>query len=244
MIVVATNCVYAFVSMVSINMSVNVQEALIWDWVDEFESMNPRWEWNYQVGTGYHRLATIDGYSVAEIGITIESTQWSYSDCSLHHTMSISEGDTVIVEMRLRCTDDNGITTPGQGSRGWGIWDGTQWGDNVAWFWSASPESDPMFAGFLAGVKRDGTIHLLQQLSIDMQEWHVYRIEILSSGTMFLVDGVEVASTSYKPRNFSRLELWIDNYRIYFVGGQLVKGYLDVEQDQKMYIDWVKVLVE
>jgi len=243
-IVFVISFVYAFVPRVSISGSVNVQPAFAWDWVDEFESMNPRWEWDYQAGTGYHFPATIDGYSVAEAGITDGSTSLSYSDCSLHSFVSLSDTDTVIAEMRLRCTDDNGITVPGQGSRGWGFWDGTEWGNNIAWFWSASPESDPMFTGFLAGVRRDGVFYLLQQISIDMREWHTYRIEILSSGTKFLVDRVEVAFTSYKPRNLNKLDLWIDNYRIYFVNGELRKEYLNVGQNEKMYIDWVKMFVQ
>ena len=43
-------------------------------WTDEFTSINySRWDWNYNRGTGYKRLTTIDTVSVAEIGITDQS---------------------------------------------------------------------------------------------------------------------------------------------------------------------------
>ena len=129
-------------------------------------------------------------------------------------------------------------------ARGWGFWDGVHGGSNLAWFWSASPESDSSFTGFQAAVKRDGDIQFQQWLSIDMREWHIYRIELSSSGTSFFVDGVEVGSTPARPRILHKLDIWIDNYRVYLVGGELQLEYLDVGQDQLMYIDWVKMFID
>jgi hypothetical protein len=213
-------------------------------WLDDFISYNERWGWGYNAGTGYKFPTTVEGYSVCESGITAESTSSEYSDCDLHTFFSISETDEFIVEMRLRTTDDNGITGVGQGSRGWGFWDGSMIGVNLAWFGSASPESDPYFAGFHAMVKRDNVFVLHEDISyIDIRQWHVYRIDLLESGTEFRVDGVLVASTSIRPRTLNQINLWIDNFVFQFVDGELQTGYLDVNQDQKMYIDWVRLSI-
>jgi hypothetical protein len=55
-------------------------------WTDEFTNFNSRWEWNYNAGTGYKKLVTIDSVSAVEAGITAYSSSSSYSDCSLHET--------------------------------------------------------------------------------------------------------------------------------------------------------------
>lgn len=208
-------------------------------WTDEFESRHPRWVWAYNRDTGYKTLTEGAGApSAVEIGITAEATSERYSDCSLHQKRaSYTSG---VLEMRLRTSDDNGISGPGQGTRGWGFWDGDTAGGNAAWFWSASPESDSRLAGFRALVVRDGEFLLNQELEVDMREWHVYRIEMSTGKTRFLVDGVVVASVNARPENKHRAELWIDNYAITLTGSGYTSEYLDVEQDQQMYVDWVR----
>ena len=210
-------------------------------WSDEFTYMDSRWDWNYNSGTGYKQLTTIDGVSVVEIGITGQSSSSSYSDCSLHETSY--QHTYGIFEARLRCTDDNGFNQSGHGTRGWGFWnfnDPTK--ADAAWFWSASPESDTSVVGFQVMVIRDSTIVFQKSLpGIDMREWHIYRVELLCTGTRFLVDGNEVATTSQCPDKLQRIEMWIDNYCIQVIDNQLQPaGYLNVQNDQMMYIDWVK----
>ena len=145
--------------------------------------------------------------------------------------------------MRLRCTDDNGLGHSGKGTRGWGFWNYSDPSNaDVAWFWSASEESHPSLVGLQAMVALDSSTVFQQLLpDIDMTEWHIYRVEFFSTGTRFLVDGNEVASTPYYPGKPQRIEIWIDNYIVQIQGGDVVPiGYLDVSQDQKMYIDWVR----
>jgi hypothetical protein len=205
-------------------------------WADEFTSNHSRWEWSYNSGTGYKRLGTVGGASVVEIGITDRSTSSSYSDCSLHEKDYRYSYGTF--EARLRCTDEEG-----NGTRGWGTWNYQNPSSvDVAWFWSASSESDPLMRGLQAMVTVDSKPVFQQHISdIDIREWHIYRIEFSSEGTRFYVDGNLVASTPEYPRKKQRSEIWIDNYVIQLMGGvPIPSGYADVEQDQIMYIDWVK----
>jgi len=209
-------------------------------WTDEFTSYNSRWDWSYYSGTGYHQITTVDSVSAVEIGITDQSSSASYSDCSLHETSYLYT--TGIFEARLRCTDDNGFNQPGKGTRGWGVWNyqNPSYTD-AAWFWSASPDSDASVAGLHAMLVIDSNIVFQEPLpGIDITQWHVYRVEFLSTGTRFFVDGIEVAFTPLHSVKLQRFELWIDNYVVQVVGGipQPV-GFLDVGQNQMMYIDWV-----
>jgi len=212
-------------------------------WSDDFDMMDPRWNWAYSQGTGFLRIGTVDGYSVAEIGITDASTRFGYSDGSLFLVDRPAVGDTEIVaiEVRARFTDDNGITTPGQGSRGIGFWDAAMpEPQNIAWFFSLSPESIPQYAGWWAWVRINGVDVLKQDLIgvVDMLQWHVYRIELLESETRFLVDGNLVASCSGRPTNLQGWSNWIDNY-VYTTTGL---NYLDVTQDQTLYMDYARMI--
>jgi hypothetical protein len=212
-------------------------------WTDEFTTRNSRWEWSYNAGTGYKRLTTVDGVSVVEAGITSGSSSSSYSDCSLHETSH--RYTYAVFEARLRCTDNDG-----QGTRGWGFWHWEE--DNplrvsAAWFWDASPESDASVVGFQVMVARDATIVFQKLLpEIDIREWHVYRVELLPTGTRFFVDSSEVAfAFNQRPNRLQRIEMWTDNYRVQVTNGKVQPaGYLNVQQDQKMYIDWVKYYEE
>ncbi len=216
-------------------------------WTDQFTSQNSRWEWSYHTGTGYHSLINLintEDNSAVEIGVTQNSNSSTYSDCSLHennytHTYGI-------LEMKLRCTDDNGTISggiSGKGTRGWGFWhvETEQLNRlNVAWFWSASSESNPLLQGFQAMVVENGTFHLLKPVAIDMKEWHIYRVELSPSGTKFFVDNQEVASTPHRPATSQRIEIWIDNMGLNLSGSSIQKSNLNLDRDQKMYIDWVK----
>jgi hypothetical protein len=212
-------------------------------WIDEFTTVHPRWEWNYTKGSGYKRLAKIDNLSVVEIGITDKSSLSNHSDCSLHENRY--QHVNGILEVRLRCTDDNGFGGSGKGTRGWGFWNFENPSKiDVAWFWSASSESDPSLSGFQVMVARDSNIVFQQRLpQIDMRNWHVYKIQLSPTGTQFFVDGNEVASTSQRPIKPQRIEIWIDNQRIGYKNNKpKALGLLDVRQSQQMYIDWVSYL--
>jgi hypothetical protein len=108
---------------------------------------------------------------------------------------------------------------------------------------SASVESDASLVGFQVMVARDATVVFQRSLpEIDMREWHIYRVELLPIGTRFFVDGNEVAfAFNQRPNRLQKFEIWIDNYRVQIIDGKVqATGYLNVQQDQRMYIDWVK----
>jgi hypothetical protein len=216
-------------------------------WTDEFVDLNSRWDWNYNAGTGYKKLVTIDSMSAVEAGITARSSSSSYSDCSLHQSGS-EQINSGVFEARLRCSDDNGYGQTGKGTRGWGFWnnDDPQNDVDCAWFWSASAESDASLVGLQAMVARGSTLMFQKSLpEIDMREWHTYRIELLPSGTRFFVDGINVASTAQRLQKMQLIEIWIDNYKVQVENNKAKPiGYLDLLRDQQLYIDWVKYYEE
>lgn len=209
----------------------NPEEAV---WRDEFTDYNPRWEWNYSKGTGHKQLTTIDGAPVVEIGITDQSSSSSYSDCSLHEkSYQYHNG---VFEARLRYAGDHKF-----GTIGWGVWnyeDASR--AEAAWFWDSS--SGGKASGFQAMVAYDSAIKFQKHLpEIDIQEWHIYRVDLSPTGVRFFVDGDEVASTSMRPSKLQRAEIWVDNARVQMVDSKLSKaGHLDMQQDQRIYIDWVR----
>lgn len=203
-------------------------------WTDEFTTFNSRWDWNYNGGTGYKQLTEIDDVSVVEIGITDRSSSSSYSDCSLHEKSY--QHDSGIFEARLRYVGDNKF-----GTMGWGFWNyADPENADAAWFWNASPEGDA--SGFQAMVAYESAIQFQEHLpEIDLQQWHIYRVELLPTGTRFLVDGNEVAFTSLRPSKPQRIEIWVDNYLVQVIDGKLQPvGYLAMQQNQRIYIDWVR----
>jgi hypothetical protein len=214
-------------------------------WLDDFTSYNARWNWAYNAGTGYKTLGTIDSYSVCEGGVTDASTSDEYSDCSLHHFLTVDNDEPVSAEMRMRYTDSNGLAVGdhGKGTRGCGWWDGSAWGDNVAWFVAFSPGNDESLVGYKCQVRVGGTWVLNEDISdvVDMTEWHIYRVDMTSDGTFFYVDDELVASTPYRPQAIVKLEAWVDNAYFYYDNDNFVRGCFDLSIDQKMYIDWVKL---
>jgi PKD repeat protein len=214
-------------------------------WRDDFTSYDPRWDWGYNAGTGYKTLGTVGGRSVCEGGITDASTSDEYSDCSLHHFLTVGNDEPISAEMRMRYTDRNGLAVgdQGKGTRGCGWWDGSEWGDNVAWFVAFSPGNDESLVGYKCQVRVGGAWILNEDISgiVDMTEWHVYRIDLLSDGTRFYVDDELVASTPYRPQQIDKIEAWVDNAYVYYDNGNLARGLFDLDIDQKMYIDWVKL---
>jgi len=209
----------------------NPEEAI---WNDEFPDLNSRWDWNYNKGTGYKRLTKIDGASVVEIGITDQSSSSSYSDCSLHEKSYQYQNG--VFEARLRYAGDHKF-----GTIGWGVWnyEDTDRAE-AAWFWDSS--SGGKATGFQAMVAYDSAIKFQKHLpEIDIQKWHIYRIDLLPTGVRFFVDGDEVAFTSKRPGKLQRFEIWVDNYRVQMIDGKLSPvGHLNMQQDQRIYIDWVK----
>jgi hypothetical protein len=227
-----SNKIFTVISAVAVVCAgCNPEEAI---WNDEFTDYNSRWEWDYNKGTGYKQLTTIDGASVVEIGITDQSSSSGYSDCSLHEKGY--QHQNAVFEARLRYAGDHKF-----GTMGWGFWNYENPAKTeVAWFWDSS--SGGKASGFQAMVAYDSDIKFQKHLpEIDIQKWHIYRVELLPTGTRFFVDGDEVASTPRRPSKLQRFEIWVDNYRLQMIDGKLSPvGHLNMQQDQRIYIDWVR----
>jgi hypothetical protein len=210
-------------------------------WTDDFTNQNNRWEWDYVKNAGYHQITTIEGINIAELGVTKNATSTQYSDSSLHEKQSnYTQG---ILEMKIKLTDDNGVSDLGKGSRGWGFWDGNDnySQTNCAWFISLSPQSANVFSGFRMQIVIDGNINYNQIITdVDMREWHIYRVEIGNFGTKFYVDNILKGSSISRPNNNLKAEIWLDNYRVYLNGQTPFFDYLKFDQDEKLYLDWVK----
>lgn len=199
-------------------------------WLDEFINQNPRWDWSYYAGTGYHRLTTIDGLSAVELGITTQSTSQAYSDSSLHEYGYLHSSG--IVDMRLRYQGDDNM-----GTMGWGTWNNVnQTNIQAAWFFKSNPEGTP--TPLQAMVIKHSVIVFQQSLPpVDLSSWQTYRVEFSANGTRFFINGDLVAETSERPDIDQRIELWLDNY---LLNSQLLPiGYRTIPQEEKLYFDWV-----
>jgi uncharacterized cupin superfamily protein len=216
--------------------SVPQAKAATLNWLDDFTDENARWDWAFYRGTGYHLLTTVDGYSVVENGITEASNALAYSDCTLGYLQPISASDNVTVEIRAKFSHS---MTQGaaKGSQGTGLWDGTQ--SNFAMFFDCSNESMEGFTGLRALVTSGGTVYANEFLgdTYSPTDWHVYGLELNSSGTFMFVDGAFVVSTTYRPilTPLCQLTMWVDN-AAYTWG---TTTYLDVTENQRMYVDYV-----
>ena len=227
-----SNKMLAVISVIAVVCAGCNSEKAVWN--DEFTDLNLRWDWNYNRGTGYKRLTNIDGASVVEIGITDQSSSSVYSDCSLHEDGY--QHHNGVFEARIRYAGDHKF-----GTIGWGVWNYEDTARaEAAWFWDSLSEGDAF--GFQVMVACDSAIKFQKHLpEIDIQKWHIYRVELLPTGIRFFVDGDEVASTSMRPSKLQRIEIWVDNYRVQMIDGKLLPvGHLDIQQDQRIYVDWVR----
>jgi hypothetical protein len=207
-------------------------------WFDDFISDTERWNWGYNAGTGYKTITTIEGYSVVEGGVRDSSVSSQYSDCSLYSNLLVGNSEIVSVEIRMRYTDT------AKGTKGCGWWDGSNIGDNVAWFCYFSSESDASMRGLRCQVRRAGLWYLNQAINVDITQWHVYQIDLLRNGSFFYIDGQLMASSPFRPDGISRLEGgWVDNGYLYISGNAYGRGNLDLDVNEKMFIDWVSLNV-
>jgi len=133
-----------------------------------------------------------DGY--AFLNITNQTQAGKATDIGIRATPGNLPFRHVIIETRLRCSDDNKLESDiGGGWRFWGFWDFP--GQSSLQFHSASPESGKN-SGFhvISGV--GGTIKFWENVTgIDMTEWHTYTIIWEPGNATYLVDGDAVANT-------------------------------------------------
>jgi len=215
---------------------------------DDFDDMDNHWYWGYHPGTG--TIVVCNGYLF--LNVSAASSSEEYSDAEINDIMGgrglnwLHKG----FEVRLRCSDDNTLTgEAGGGTRGWGFWNGNfghLMGEtnpsNVLWFISISRHSEYPFPGFNVMSVRNDNITLTQPVEgVDMRDWHTYGIVWRDGSAQFTVDGRVVAGTDSPPDTEMGLVIWIDNYRIYWDGTRLVRGYVDLVQDEWIQVDYVSI---
>jgi hypothetical protein len=133
----------------TLTINAELQSSSFWDWQDEFNNQNARWNWSYYAGSGYHICPTTkDDYTVSEHGILSGSS--AYSDCALgEYYIDLVNHSIVIVEGKFKFSDSG--ASPAVGSKGFGFWDYQSW-NSVAWFWVGSPAHTSEWQGLRAQV--------------------------------------------------------------------------------------------
>lgn len=164
------------------------------------------------------------------------------------------------LEIRLRNSNNNGWDAPGApetpnseyglGSRGWGLWNDQLElaGANVIWFTSISPESASIFRGTRVWIICNGTPVLMQDLNIDLTQWHIYRIKWHEDYIGIFIDDMinpitEVTNLKYIPNEALSFTVWTDNYC--FLGDMTnpIINYMPVQDiEQYIDIDYVKII--
>jgi hypothetical protein len=198
------------------------------------------WDWEHIWGTGFHEYR--DGNLF--LGITRESTAQAMSLAALEDQWDESRWRYVGLEMRLRCSDDNGmISDLGGGARCFGFY--TQDLKNQLRFTCTSPESEPGFVGLRAISIVDGKSTLNQAVTgIDISEWHNYTYIWEEGNGMFLVDGEVVAMTDNPPRKPMSIFVYIANARLSGTLDQYTINPMNLDIDAHIQIDYVRTFVD
>jgi hypothetical protein len=209
-------------------------------WQDDFSNKNPRWTWEYNAGTGYKICPkTTDYYVVAELGITSASSHTTYSDCDISTPVTISSGDVIVFEARMKFSDTG--LDQSRGSRGfcWWIGGGTRGVDSCITFWCQTSEDKPSgWEGWRAIVAHNDSFDFNQPLTVDPLNWHVYRIEVYPSSIVFKIDDSTVATASIGSTTVNgegKMDFWTDNCTWDF-NDQLPN--MDCTINEIMYVDY------
>ncbi len=220
---------------------------------DSFDSQDHHWYWFWRLnGTERERSLSIRDGSLF-LNLSEEVDDWRLVKVWLDDG---NEGRGkrwlyVGVEIRLRCSDDNGLESDeGRGIMFWGLVDiSPGFPDNTLGFRSHSPESDPDLAGFQVYSKVDGLAEFAYLVTgIDLREWHRYTILWRPGNASFLIDDVVVASTDVVPSTPMEIAFHMENSRwgsegVFYAGQDLYLSYLDLLEDQSIEVDHVRVFM-
>ncbi len=227
-------------------------ETLVID--DGFDPPRPNWRWWspwdwWTHGTGRSSVTA----GIAEFTLTGESHAGEYSDSEINdYRRGYERGfrwkPGLRLEIRARSSDDNGVSAPGgRGTRGFGFWnlgtggDGAPDGMTNAWFISISPETFGGFGLFAATVFDRGRVALFQPVAVDLRRWHDYGIVWTPRGVTFTVDRRPVAATATSPGDALGFVSWIDNYRLSITANGIETSFLDLDDDQTLFVDRVRI---
>lgn len=216
------------------------------------------WNYSWNVGIGSTTFdATSPGFAHLNLAGPWSAPPPEYQNAEIIRYSVPAYRD---FEVRLRNSNNNGWDAPGApddpdptyglGSRGWGLWDGnTSAVQDAIWFTSISPESSPVFRGSRIYVVHGGLPVVVQDMNIDLTEWHTYRIQWRENAVRVFIDDLstpvaEVTNPGNIPSTGLIFTIWVDNY---VMTGDLVDytlGYLDVPaMDQFIDVDYAKIYV-
>ena len=159
-------------------------------------------------------------------------------------------------EIRLRNSNNNGWDaqtlpdpTYGLGSRGWGLWNDqlNLSGSDVIWFTSISPESSSQFSGTSLWIICNGLPVIIQNLNIDLTEWHTYHVKWRNNYIGVFIDDMnnpiaEVTNNNSIPKSPLCFTVWTDNYVFTGDFANPTIDYLKIPDiDQYIDVDYVKI---
>ncbi len=182
---------------------------VVWPWAT-VDVVDRNTEWGSESSYRASAEVTYDAYLFLNIE---KEPEGSWRDCILYSRKEYCP--PVVLEVRLRCSDDNKLMSEkGVGRKlwGWGYKERGVW-DFGPCFISISPESELPLPGLWVG-HFDRPEQWIPIRDIDITEWHTYTIVIednvpnrdMEYDTTFLVDGEVVASASILiPRRTSKL---------------------------------------
>jgi hypothetical protein len=213
---------------------------------DELDALGPGW-FDWQLGDGGANVS--DGCVFLNL-----RTGPQYMTASSIVDFGDSGGEWrmkwryVGLEIRLRCGDDNGLSSGvGEGHRGWGFGDVYPgWPSNFLGFGSHSPGSGESLVGFYASVGINGTMVRREDISgIDMRQWHNYTILWEPDNATFLVDGEVVLATRDVPNVPVSVFVTTQNRRDDLTPDGRIEliEFFPLKQDQWIQIDYVQVFV-
>ena len=216
------------------------------------------WNYSWNVGIGSTTFdATSPGFAHLNLAGPWSAPPTEYQNAEIIRYSVPAYRD---FEVRLRNSNNNGWDAPGApddpdpnyglGSRGWGLWDGnTSSVQDAIWFTSISPESSPVFRGSRIYVVHGGLPVVVQDMNIDLTEWHTYRIEWRANAVRVFIDDMntpvaQVTNPGNIPSTGLIFTIWVDNYVMTGDLFDYTLGYLDVPaMDQFIDVDYAKIYV-
>jgi hypothetical protein len=216
------------------------------------------WDYSWNVGIGSTSFdAASPGFAHLNLAGPWSAPPPAYQNAEIIRHSVAAYRD---FEVRLRNSNNNGWDAPGApddpdptyglGSRGWGFWDtNTTSVQDAIWFTSISPESSPVFRGSRIFVVHGGLPVIVQDMNIDLTEWHTYRIQWRQDAIRAFIDDMEtpvaeVTNPGSIPSTGLTFTIWVDNYAMTGDLSDYTLGYLDVPaMDQFIDVDYAKIYV-
>jgi hypothetical protein len=211
---------------------------------------DPDWDYSWNVGGGSTTFdAGPPGFAHLEVVTPADSSTYRNAEIK-HYAMTPLLPPYCDYEIRLRNSNNNGWSGDGgAGSRGWGLWNDQMVGleATVIWFCSISPQSAEDFRGTRLWIIRDGEQILLQDLGIDLTQWHTYRVQWRADYVGVFIDDMgspiaEIRDPALIPDEGLSFTIWTDNYLIRGNFDEPLVGWLSLPADEKWIdVDYVRV---